>query len=451
MNLRGIRKPILSLAAAAALLPGVSRQLEAKIVGVTGPAFSFTAKADQAITGDGNSVLIWGYANGGGRAQIPGPTMIVNQGDVVTVTLTNALVGQNVSIVFPGQQGVTAAPVSGGTAPGLITLEAQPGGTVQYTFVASHPGTYLYQSGTNPDLQVEMGLSGALIVRPALGANCAYNHAGSCFDREYLFFLTEMDPRIHQVVEFQGTAALANTNYLSTYFSNYWFLNGRNAPDSLSANGAPWLPTQPYGSLARMHLGDKVLMRVVGGNRDMHPFHHHGNHARIIAVDGRLLESAPGAGPDLSHPVFSIQSHPGGTVDAIFEWTGKDLGWDAFGTTAAGAAYAHQCNGKWDSAPNPTSNVFDPVTREWCGDHGKPLPVVLPENQNLAFGAFWSGSPFLGKLGPLPPGEGGFNPNGGFPFMWHSHTEKELTNYDIFPGGMMTFMIVEAMNTPITE
>ena len=28
--------------------------------------------------------------------------------------------------------------------------------------------------------------------------------------------------------------------------------------------------------------------------------------------------------------------------------------------------------------------------------------------------------------------------------MWHSHTEKEMVNFDIFPGGMMTMLIIEA-------
>ena len=88
--------------------------------------------------------------------------------------------------------------------------------------------------------------------------------------------------------------------------------------------------------------------------------------------------------------------------------------------------------------------MFDPVTHEYCPDHGKDFPVVLPEKLDLAFGGWWSGSPYLGSLGALPPGEGGLNPNGGFSFMWHSHTEKELTNYDIFPGGMLTMMIIEA-------
>ena len=26
--------------------------------------------------------------------------------------------------------------------------------------------------------------------------------------------------------------------------------------------------------------------------------------------------------------------------------------------------------------------------------------------------------------------------------MWHSHTEKEMVNNDIFPGGMMTMLVV---------
>jgi hypothetical protein len=35
--------------------------------------------------------------------------------------------------------------------------------------------------------------------------------------------------------------------------------------------------------------------------------------------------------------------------------------------------------------------------------------------------------------------------------MWHSHTERELTNDDIFPGGMMTMMIIEGPSVGIDE
>jgi hypothetical protein len=49
----------------------------------------------------------------------------------------------------------------------------------------------------------------------------------------------------------------------------------------------------------------------------------------------------------------------------------------------------------------------------------------------------------------MPPGDGGLNPNAGYSFMWHSHSEKEITNYDVFPGGMMTMLIVEPPGTVI--
>ncbi len=51
-------------------------------------------------------------------------------------------------------------------------------------------------------------------------------------------------------------------------------------------------------------------MRVIGGGRNLHPFHTHGNNFTIIARDGRLLESAAGAGADLAVSDFTIQSVP---------------------------------------------------------------------------------------------------------------------------------------------
>ena len=396
---------------------------QATISGITSSSFNFTAKKDYISTPDGNSIPMWGYANGNSSMQYPGPTLIVNQGDTITITLTNTL-PQPVSIVFPGQTGVTA---TGGIA-GLLTNEAaanEPGvpaadKTVTYTFTASHAGTYLYHSGTRPELQIEMGLLGALIVRPT-GFNAsnptAYNHANTAYNHEYLFLLTEIDPNIHELVEFNQLNNVDNTAYSPAY----WMINGRAAPDTLLAENHMLLPHQPYNCLPRMHPGDKLLMRVIGAGRDLHPFHHHGNHALIIAKDGRLLESTAGAGPDLATSVFTIPSVPGETVDAIFEWTGAKLGWDIYG---------HQ-----------PGDPLEP--EEYTPDHGKPFPVLLPEGQNLAFGGFWSGSPFLGAGGSLPPGEGGLNENGGYFFMWHSHTEKELINFDIFPGGLLTMLIVE--------
>lgn len=468
MNRKTNRK-VLRGARVSAVLAGVLMALgsvaaEAAIDGISGTTFNLTAKVDHVSTADGGSVLLWGYADDnnlagfGVRAQYPGPTMIVNQGDTVTINLKNGLTvagpgaAPNVSMVFPGQK-VTTTCTAGtiDTCPqGTLTMEAgADGDVVSYTFTASNAGTYMYNSGTNPGLQVEMGLTGALIVRPATSGQ-AYGHADTAYDYEQLFFLTEMDPILHTEVEFNGPDTAVVQQRLDNYVSNYWFLNGRTAPDNFSESYVNWLPTQPYKSVPLMHPGDKLLMRVVGAGRDMHPFHHHGEHARIIARDGRMLESAPGMGPDLSTQVFTTNAIPGKTSDGIFEWTGAGLNWDIYGGDDVWPEMAHSCNGIASDPDNTfTADMFDPVTHEYCPDHGKPFPVVLPEKQDLAFGGWWSGSPYLGSLAALPPGEGGLNPNGGFSFMWHSHTERELTNYDIFPGGMMTMMIIEAYNVPI--
>jgi hypothetical protein len=243
-----------------------------------------------------------------------------------------------------------------------------------------------------------------------------------------LFLLTEIDPEIHTMVEMQMAASMVPAVDTSAFWPTAWFINGRGGPDTMAPANAAWLPTQPYNCFPLAHVGGRVLLRMIGGGRDSHPYHTHGNNFDLIARDGVLLESIPGAFiptevgvvPDLSISDYTQHVSPGGTFDAIFAWTGRGLNWDIFGH-APGDAMA---------------------TNEYAPDHGKPFPVILPDNKDMTFGGFWSGSPFLGTSGALPPGEGGLNPYNGLSFMWHSHNEKELTNIDIFPGGMMTMFIV---------
>ncbi len=163
------------------------------------PTFNLTATAGYVGTPDGNTIFMWSYT-ATGNFQLPGPNLCVNEGDTVTVNLVNTL-PDPVSIIFPGQAGVTAS----GDADGLFTKEANAtGGTASYTFLASEPGTYIYESGTNMEKQVQMGLYGALVVRPSAGANFAYDDPSggqsSQFDQEYVLLLSEVDPDLHQAV-----------------------------------------------------------------------------------------------------------------------------------------------------------------------------------------------------------------------------------------------------------
>jgi hypothetical protein len=456
---------------AGAAIPGIGRVAGDGSCSGTDCTFDLTASSGQIVLGDGNTLLAWGYGTGA-QMQYPGPTLIVNQGDTVTVNLTNTL-RLPASIVFPGQAGVVAT----GDVAGLLTSEAAAaGGTASYSFTASQPGTYLYQSGTQPDLQIEMGLIGTLIVRPTgfdEGTDAgrrAYGAASSAYDREYLFFESEMDRCLHQAEDVIQRAGLTPPDPTThnppdvctkvdpaSTLATLWFLNGRNGPDTMLRNNVGWMPLQPYNALARIHPGERALMRIVAAGREMHPFHHHGNNTWLIARDGRVLESAPGADapypdfqnsppipelvlkdarvPDQAMSNFTIQTVPGNTYDALFTWTGKGLNWDIYGHTGADCVDP-EATRELNEEPAP-------------GSHCRPFPVTLPEQQALTFGGFWGGSPFLQRLEALPPLQGGLNPGGGYTFMWHSHTERELTNDDIFPGGMMTMMIIEGPGVPI--
>jgi FtsP/CotA-like multicopper oxidase with cupredoxin domain len=427
------------------------------------------AKQDYISSPDGDSILMWGYANGGNPMQYPGPTLIVQQGATVTVNLTNELPaahGQNVSMVFPGHV-VTAS--GAGAVDGALTKEAPPDGTtvVTYTFTPTHPGTYMYKSGTRPDLQIEMGLVGAIVVRPSLPAwasvddprpytekiHYAYDHEDTAYNREYLYLVTEVDTSIHYLVETGNIASVDTT----TWRPVTWFVNGRAYPDLLQSPNVPWFPTQPYNCVPRIHPFEKMLIRVVGAGRAQHPMHYHGQDFSVIGINGRMLSSNGGAaGPDLAWKASTFNFTPGQTADMIWEWRGRDLGWDVYGHAPGdpvleGYEDADMNVLPFEDFPGPGdvdfngNGIFDP------GDHGLPFPVVLAERDDLAFGQFWSGSPFLGTSGDLPPSHPGLNSMGAYLFPWHSHSERELTTNDVFPGGALTFVVVESPMTPIVE
>lgn len=455
-------KPILQcaqrwlIAAATAM---ATAQVPAAIVGAAGTANgaarSFDLFAGEGYIGmaDGVQVYSWGYgattASGGtGLMQISGPTLLVNAGETVTINFTNNLPTRT-SILFPGQSGLSA---SGGAA-GVLAQEAGPGETVTYTFTATQPGTYLYQSGTQPALQTEMGLVGALIVYPtstsASGGRRAYNHDGAAYDRETLFVVGDIDSDIHAAIDEQvkaarasGAACLSATAAadqcvfsadLSKRFPKYWTLNGRTSPDVFAKNYVGELPHQPYNTLPRLHPGERMLLRMIGAGTDLHPMHHHGNNSWAIARDGRMLASTSTSGPDLAFSDYTIQVVPGQTYDAIWTWTGAGLGWDVYGKV---------CDPNATSGPNVCTHTAQ-QRHQLPTDIGKPIPVKLPSEFELAYGEFYSGSPYLGSFGIRPVGSGAANTTGAYFHMFHSHNEREVVNGGIFPGGMMTMMVIE--------
>ncbi len=174
----------------------------------------------------------------------PGPVLCVNQGQTVTVNLhNNPLAARAVVDRLPGPGGRHT-----GSRRAAFAAEASVGGDVSYSFVASQPGTYLYESGSNQTKQVEMGMYGALVVRPTRGATFAYDDATTQFDpaREYILVFNEIDPVLHHAVETGGAYDF------NTLHNRYFTINGREFPDTIQDNGVSWLPNQPYGALVRV-------------------------------------------------------------------------------------------------------------------------------------------------------------------------------------------------------
>ncbi|MFQ5399836.1 MAG: multicopper oxidase domain-containing protein [Anaerolineae bacterium] len=187
------------------------------------------AKAGTLTLPDGNTVPIWGFTDSaGGTAQLPGPPIIVNQGETVEVILHNELVSDSVSLSFPGQ---ALPPDMVGASTGLTTT---------YTFTPTQPGTYSYEAGmtTNGIRQVAMGLFGALIVRPAGQPGWAYD-AASAFDDEALLVFSEIDPALNA----------DPLNFTMGHFApKYWLINGK-----------AYSQTAHIGVLP----GDRLLMRYL--------------------------------------------------------------------------------------------------------------------------------------------------------------------------------------------
>ncbi|GEJ58886.1 multicopper oxidase family protein [Anaeromyxobacter diazotrophicus] len=467
---RGSALVLLASLALAGLVP--AHGARAAVPGITGPSFNLVASADFISQPDGASIYSWGYGCDPASApsfapfpgncpemQLPGPTLIVTEGQVVTVTLRNNLppAAGNTSILFPGFQVTT----QGTGVAGRFTQEAASGGgSVTYTFTATTPGTHAYYSGTQADLQVEMGLFGALVVLPAAPpAGCArrpfslaasaYDHPSTCYDREYMFQLSELDSRIHDraLAQVQACAAAPCPPIVAVtepYRPNYFLLNGRSMPDDMDTPYAPGYVHQPYNANPHMHPGEKVLMRIIGQGRWQHPFHFHGNHARVLARDGNLLLSAVD-GSSLAGPLlFTTPTVSGQTQDQIFTWTGKGLNWDVYNHRAGDGS---RCT---PDASGYHAVATDPNYGEWCADHLKPIPANPPDPNIVAIGQWYGGTPYLGlqTTGGFtstnePPGTLNQNPQAGYAYMWHSHNEREITTNDVFPGGIMSMLLID--------
>ncbi len=388
------------------------------IICTDGPDFWLTAQAGNIIMSDMNSVYMWSYGTGtaSGNFQYPGPVLCVNEGDTVTITLHNSLpYNLRTSLMFPGQENVMADGVLAqpDLANDSLTTSVANGGDITYSFVASRPGTFIYESGTDTKTQVTMGLASVLIVRPSMGANFVYNRALDQFtpEEEFMAFLSEVDP--YQHAAWQKSVGKGRNYNMNNYHAYYWLLNGRGFPDTMADNNASWLPAQPYGALARIHpFNDTVassdpayhpypaVERFINVGTEEYPFHPHGQNGQAIGRDGYPLEG-PG-GQDMAYENFLVNIGPGQTWDVLFEWHDAE-----------------------DYSP------------------ANPVTVVPPDLVNSTIGMFYSGSPYLGYQQTMPPGTTTLNQCGEYYIISHNHALFQLDAFGQTLAGPITYLRID--------
>ena len=255
---------------------------------LTTRSFELWAKPGTITIAGATTVNVWGYADSaGGAPTVPGPLLSACEGDIVQVTLHNAL----------GTGEPTSLALHGHTSFRPDTAGIPDGNSGSYSFTA-HAGTFVYQAGlagldattASPagPRQAAMGLYGAMVVYPrAAGQAYAPSDTNSsvAFDSEELILLSEIDPALN--------ADPFNFD-MADYAPKYWLINGQAYPS-----------TDPIQATA----GSRVLLRYANAGYLEHSMSTLGLAQTIVGENGYLAPYA--------YNVVAETVPPAGTLDAI--------------------------------------------------------------------------------------------------------------------------------------
>lgn len=119
--------------------------------------FTLIAEKRTVRLDSGATVEAWTF-----NGQIPGPSLVVNEGDLVEVQLVNKNIEQGVTVHW---HGVDVPNAEDGVA-GMTQDAVAPGASHTYRFVVNETGSHWYHSHQVSSEQVKKGLFGPLIILP---------------------------------------------------------------------------------------------------------------------------------------------------------------------------------------------------------------------------------------------------------------------------------------------
>jgi hypothetical protein len=245
---------------------------------------------------DATNITMWGYAlvqydigagvvAGDNVLKVPGPTLTVPPGQGLTIHLTNNLTVPT-SVVIPGQiptltpgtwptwtDGTTGARTNLNQRVRSLTHETNPATTVDYVWTNIKPGTYLYHTGTQQQVQVQMGLYGAM--KNDFAAGQAYT--GVNYTKDVILLFSEIDPVLHNAIATGTYGTPPAPTSMINYLPKYFLLNG----EAYSSSTTP--------PILAGNSGQNILLRFLNaGLKDYVPVLQ-GMHFSLLAEDGNLL------------------------------------------------------------------------------------------------------------------------------------------------------------------
>lgn len=219
----------------------------------------------------------------------------------------------------------TAEPAPLGVG-GLPPAEAEAASQFTYYFTPPHHGTFMYHCHVAAAEHVQMGMYGALIVRPmdynkANKANLSVFGKGTNtnYDVEYTILLSDFDARWHLQIESDG--GLFPDYYVAEWRPDIWLANGRtfpttllpfkwNAPAVLPINIPASYYVEPrYNTYLKHSAKQKILIRYINMGYQEKPMHQHGWMMRIVGKDA--MPKTP------QQEVFTLLIGSGETYDTI--------------------------------------------------------------------------------------------------------------------------------------
>ncbi len=304
----------------------------------------------------GKTIPFWGFSTFQRDPQVPGPIVEAKAGDKIIIGLFNSFynsspIQEPVSIIFPGQENVKvnelehfwrrfmlyfytqndrylsrlalrgSVPVKPQYSEDLmvsLTNYLEPTNyynlkSIVYNFDAVNPGIYLYESGTNCEKQIQMGLYGVIVIRP-IGYDTpghpnyktAYGvDTGSEYDVEKILVLGEFDSNMHNNVD------SGYYDDMLKFKPDCWVINGRSYPDTLNEDNSS---SQPYSSKISCRAGERVLLRIINAGFYTHTLYLGGLLGRVIAEDNFPLKQS---GMDATYEKAGFTLGAGQSVDII--------------------------------------------------------------------------------------------------------------------------------------